>query len=146
MRDKVTRGALCRCWPWKRREKSSWNSRSTCASAATSQSVCIKSFCKSQFPHKFFDLFFKSVTKKKELTNLCWNWLLQNGYMNTSLETRCSPQVLTLEEKREKLLKLSKHLRYQCSLTTFAVHPSSQTLNPTRLTLNPEPSTLNPKP
>ena len=32
-----------------------------------------KSFCKSQFPHKFVNLFFISVIIKDKLTDLCEN-------------------------------------------------------------------------
>ena len=42
-----------------------------------SQKVFIKSFCKSQFPHKYVNLFFISVTTTDKLTGLCGNRLLQ---------------------------------------------------------------------
>ena len=38
-----------------------------------SQKVFIKSFCKSQFPHKSVNLFFISVMIKDKLTDLCGN-------------------------------------------------------------------------
>ena len=41
--------------------------------ALISQKVFIKSFCKSQFPHKSVNLFFILVIIKDKLTNLCGN-------------------------------------------------------------------------
>ena len=32
-----------------------------------------QSSCRSQFPHKFFDLYFIITNIKKKLTDLCWN-------------------------------------------------------------------------
>ena len=43
--------------------------------------VFIKSFCKSQFPHKFVDLFSTLVLIKEKLTDLWGNWLLQNDFL-----------------------------------------------------------------
>ena len=40
-----------------------------------SQNVSIKSFCKSQFPHKFVNIFFMFVKIKDMLTDLCGNRL-----------------------------------------------------------------------
>ena len=40
--------------------------------------VFLKSFCKSQFPYKFVNLFFVLVIVNDELTNLWGRWLLQN--------------------------------------------------------------------
>ena len=36
-----------------------------------SQNVFMKSFCKSQFPHKFVNLFCILVIMKNQLTDLC---------------------------------------------------------------------------
>ena len=38
-----------------------------------SHKVLIKSFCKSQFPHKSVNLFFILIIIKDKLTNLCGN-------------------------------------------------------------------------
>ena len=38
-----------------------------------SQKVFVKSFCKSQFPHKFVNLFFTSAKVKDKLTHLSRN-------------------------------------------------------------------------
>jgi hypothetical protein len=37
---------------------------------AISHKVCLKSFCKNQFPHKFVNLFFVLVIVKDKLTDL----------------------------------------------------------------------------
>ena len=48
-----------------------------------SQKVFIKSFCKSQFPHKSINLFFIITNIKNELTGLRGGWLMQNDFINT---------------------------------------------------------------
>jgi len=48
-----------------------------------SHKVFVKSFCKSQFPHKFVN-FFILVIMKDKVTDLCGNKLLQNDF-----ETLC---------------------------------------------------------
>jgi hypothetical protein len=45
----------------------------TYASKLISQKAFIKSFCQSQFPHKFVNLFFVLEDTKNELTDLCGN-------------------------------------------------------------------------
>jgi len=37
------------------------------------QKVFVRSFCKSQFPHKSVNLFFRLVIKKDNLIDLCGN-------------------------------------------------------------------------
>ena len=51
-----------------------------------SQKVFTKTFCRSQFPHKFVDSFFVLVIIKDELTDLCGNELLQSDFVNTLCE------------------------------------------------------------
>jgi len=52
----------------------------------------IKSFCKSQFPHKFVNIFFILVKVKDALTDLWGSWPLQNDFRNTLGEIRASPR------------------------------------------------------
>ena len=51
-----------------------------------SQKVFIRSFCKSQFPHKSVHLSLITTNTKNKLTNLCGNRLLQNDFVNTFRE------------------------------------------------------------
>ena len=51
-----------------------------------SHKVLMKLFCKSQFPHKSVNLFFKLVIVKDELTDLCGYWHLQNDFKKTLCE------------------------------------------------------------
>ena len=51
-----------------------------------SQKALRKSFCRSQFPHKSENLFFKLVMIKDQLTELCRNGLLQNECINTGID------------------------------------------------------------
>jgi len=51
-----------------------------------SQKEFKQSFCKSQFPHKFVNLFLKFVIIKDKLTDLCGNRLLPNEFINTFCE------------------------------------------------------------
>ena len=53
-----------------------------------SQKVLIKSFGKSQFTHKFANLFVTLVIIEDTLTDLCNNWLLQNDFTNTFCEIK----------------------------------------------------------
>ena len=55
-----------------------------------SHKVFIKSFRKSQFPHKSVNLFFILLMIKEKSTEFCGNCLLQNDFMNTSCEIECS--------------------------------------------------------
>ena len=48
-----------------------------------SHEVSIKSFCKSQFPHKLVNLFFTSVMMKDKLTDLWGNRFLKTDFVNT---------------------------------------------------------------
>ena len=55
--------------------------------------VFVKSFCRSQFPHKSVNLCFIITNTKDELTNLCGNRLLQNALMQIlSLKSICKSQ------------------------------------------------------
>ena len=56
-----------------------------------SHKVLSKSFCKSQFPHRFVNLFFIPVIVKDALTDLCGNWLLQNDCINNCCEISMQP-------------------------------------------------------
>jgi len=51
-----------------------------------SQAVFIKSFCKSQVPHKSVNLSFIITNVKNKLTDLCGNGLLKNDFINTFCE------------------------------------------------------------
>ena len=51
----------------------------------------IKSFCKRQFPHTFFNVSFLWVMIKDKLTDLCGNWHLQNNCINTFCGIRLGP-------------------------------------------------------
>ena len=53
-----------------------------------SQNMFIRSFCKSQFPHKSAKISFVLVIIKDMLTDLYGNWLLQNNFVNTVCEIR----------------------------------------------------------
>ena len=53
-----------------------------------SQNLFVKSFCKSQFPHKSVNLSFSITNVKNKFTDLCGNWLLQNDFMKIFYETR----------------------------------------------------------
>ena len=53
-----------------------------------SQKVFVKSFFKSQFPHKCVNFFFMSLIIQDTLTDLCGNRLLKDVFMNTSCEIR----------------------------------------------------------
>ena len=53
-----------------------------------SQKVFIKSFCKSQFPHRSVELSFIITNLKSKLTDLCGNWLLHNVFINTLCEIK----------------------------------------------------------
>jgi len=55
-------------------------------SKSVSQKVFMKSFFKSQFPHKSVNLFFILVIRKDKLTDLCWNSLLKNDLIKTLCE------------------------------------------------------------
>ena len=59
-----------------------------------SQKVFTKSFCKSQFPHKFVNLSITITDIKNKLTSLCGNQLLQDDVINTLFETSFSWLVL----------------------------------------------------
>ena len=48
----------------------------------------IKSSCKSQFPHNFANLSLIITNIKHKLADLCGNWHLQNGSINTFCEIR----------------------------------------------------------
>ena len=56
--------------------------------AFISQEVFIKSFGKSQFPHKFGNLSFIIINTKNKLTDLCGNQLLQNDFIDTFCEIK----------------------------------------------------------
>ena len=74
--------------------------------------VFIKSFCKSQFPHKSVDLSFILVIIQDKLTSLCGNRLLQNNFINTCCEIRAvrvvarSARTPPTVERRERYLEL----------------------------------------
>ena len=51
-----------------------------------SQKVCIKLFCKRQFPHKFVNLSLFIANAKDKLTDLCGNRLMQNDVEDTFCE------------------------------------------------------------
>jgi len=59
--------------------------------ALISQKVFIKSFFKSQFPHKSVKLSFIITNMKNKLTNLRGNRLLQNDMTNDFCEIRPRP-------------------------------------------------------
>ena len=48
----------------------------------------MQSFCKSQFPHKFINLFFTLVMMKDKLTDLCRILLLTIDCINTFCEMK----------------------------------------------------------
>ena len=54
----------------------------------------IKSFYKSQFPHKSVNLSLLFTNMKNKLTDLCGNRLLQNDFINTLCETNSPADVL----------------------------------------------------
>ena len=56
----------------------------------------MKSFCRSQFPHKSVNMFFTLVIIKDKSTNLCGNSNLQNDGINTF----CEIASVTLEWRR----------------------------------------------
>ena len=53
-----------------------------------SHKVFLKSFCKSQFQHRFVNSFFILVIVKGTLTDLWGEWLPQNDFKNTLYEIR----------------------------------------------------------
>ena len=57
-----------------------------------SHTVLLKSFCRSQFPHKFVNLFFILVIVKGKLTDLWGSSLLQSGFQNTLCEMNSVPR------------------------------------------------------
>ena len=67
-----------------------------------SHKMSVKSFCKSQFPHKFVILFFILVIMKDTLTNLSGNEVLRNDNINYL----CEMKVHTLARKVRLFRKL----------------------------------------
>jgi len=55
-----------------------------------SQEVFMKTFSKSQFPHKSDNLSFVITNLKNTMTDLCGNCLFQNDFSNTVYEIRSS--------------------------------------------------------
>jgi len=53
-----------------------------------SHKVFFKSFCRSELPHKSFNVSFYIANMTNTLTNLCGNRLLQNDFENTFCEIR----------------------------------------------------------
>jgi hypothetical protein len=51
-----------------------------------SQKVFVESFGKSPFPHRFVNLSMIITNIKNKLTDSCWNWLLQNDFINALCE------------------------------------------------------------
>jgi len=102
-----------------------------------SHKVIWKSFCKSQFPHKSVNLFFRLVLVKDKFTNLWGIKLLQNDFKNTLREIR------SLNPKPQP--------PNSTPWTHYLPNPKIQTLNPQPSTTSPEhPSpcfkTTQPKP
>ena len=84
--------AKARFWPWlsgtSPQKHVSYSLYTRKRYRSISHQVFRKSFCKSQFPNRFVNLFFILVMIKDKLTDLCGNWLLHNDWINTFCEIK----------------------------------------------------------
>ena len=86
------------------------------------QKVFIKSFCKSQFPHKFVNLSFIITKTKNKLTDLWGHWLLQNDFIKTLCEMQVTERYVDLLEEGMRLDLRSQSKSFHLQTCQLIVH------------------------
>ena len=79
--------------------------------------VFLNHFCRSQLPHKSGIVSFTITVVKKQLTDLCGNWLLQSDFENTLCEMRSAERESSLDLWRQTVnLRRSERARNEGSV------------------------------